>query len=214
MMNWMNLARAAKVIALVLFLTPWLVVSCQGSPMIEASGLDLITGDVQPSQDGMMGGFMEQAQAQADFAGDPAGADGSAAGDGVLEEGRWWGLAGAVLIVAGLVLGFVLRPARMAATGALAAGVLALAVLGGGMAWTDHTFEEQKRQALEQQPGGDTEMDAFGRNMAAGLAGAIQMEIKAGYWATLAALGFSVLAAFMAMTGASLPRITVQTQEG
>jgi hypothetical protein len=208
-MNWMNLARAAKVIALVLFLTPWLVVSCQGSPMIEASGLDLITGDVQPSQDGMMAGFMEQAEAQAEATGEAPDGDAASPSGGILEDGRWWALAGAVLIALGLVLGFVLRPARAAAMGAVAAGVLALAALGGGMAWTDHAFDEEKRQALEAQPGGDTEMDQFGRNMAAGVAAAIQMEVKPGYWGTLAALGLSVLAAFMAMNGAGMPRITL-----
>ena len=208
-MNWMNLARAAKVIALVLFLTPWLVVSCQGSPMIEASGLDLVTGDVQPSQDGMMAGFVEQAQAQAEAAGETPDSDAASPSGGVLEDGRWWALAGAALIALGLVLGFALRPARTAARGAMAAGILALVVLGGGMAWTDHAFEEHKREALEQQPDGATEMDEFGRNMAVGLAGAIQMEVKPGYWGTLAALGLSVLAAFMAMNGAGMPRITL-----
>lgn len=201
-MNWMNLARAAKVIALVLFLTPWLVVSCESSPLIEASGLDLILGDVEPSDQSMMGGFMGSAEVQVE-AGDQSPADQS------LNGARWWALAGAVLIALGLVLGFVLRPARAAAMGAVAAGVLALAALGGGMAWTDHAFDEEKRQALEAQPGGDTEMDQFGRNMAAGVAAAIQMEVKPGYWGTLAALGLSVLAAFMAMNGAGMPRITL-----
>ena len=43
-MSWSVLARVGKVVALLGFLLPWLVVSCQGSPMLTASGLDLAVG--------------------------------------------------------------------------------------------------------------------------------------------------------------------------
>lgn len=212
-MSWMNIARVLKVLALVLFLTPWLVVSCQGSPLVEATGLDLITGDVQPSQDSPLGSMMAQAEVDAEAPDGTTDQDEQQPGGGVLEDGRWWALAGAVLIGLSLVLGFVLKPARTAALGAVVAGALALVALGGGMAWTDRAFDAQKREALQGQSVGDTEMDQFGRNLAAGMVGAIEMEIRPGYWATLAALGLGVLAAFMAMSGAALPKITVTTQE-
>lgn len=211
MLGWMNIARGLKLLALVLFLTPWLVVSCQGSPLIEASGLDLITGDIDPSRDSPLGSMMAQNQidmAEADTVGaetqasDPAGSEG-------IQGARWWALIGAVVIAAGVVLSFVLRPARLAATGMLAAGALALAVLGGGMAWTINAFESEMRAAFTEQSTGTDEMSQLGRNMAAGMAGAIRIEVKAGYWWTLILIGLGVGAAFMAMSGARLPQVTV-----
>ena len=94
--------------------------------MIEASGLDLITGDVQPSQDSPLGSMMAQAEVDAEAPDGTTDQDEQQPGGGVLEDGRWWALAGAVLIGLSLVLGFVLKPARTAALGASVAGVLAL----------------------------------------------------------------------------------------
>lgn len=221
-MTWMNIARGLKVIALVLFLTPWLVVSCQGSPLIEASGIDLITGDLEPPADSPLGGLAAQAegQAQLDLA-EPPGEDVASAepdrpGSGVLEAGRWWALAGALLIAAALILGLVLKPARQAARAALAASALALAALGGGMAWTVSEFKAELRQALNDAPAEapDDEFSQLGRTMAAGVAGAIQVEVKIGYWLALIALGLGMGATFMAMSGRSMPTVTVEPRDG
>ena len=146
-MSWMNVARGLKVLALVLFLTPWLVVSCQGTPLIEASGMDLISGDLEPPADSPLGG---------------------------------------------------------------------LAALGGGMAWTVSEFKAELRQALNETPAEapDDQFSQFGQTMAAGLAGAIQIEVKFGYWLALIALGFGAGATFMAMNGAVLPRVTVGPRDG
>lgn len=221
-MSWMNIARGLKVIALVLFLTPWLVVSCQGSPLIEASGIDLITGDLEPPADSPLSGLAAQAegQAQLDLA-EPPGEDVAPAepdrpGSDVLEAGRWWALAGALLIAVALVLGLVLKPARQAATAALAASALALAAIGGGMAWTVSEFKAELRQALNDAPAEapDDEFSQLGRTMAAGIAGAIQIEVKIGYWLTLLALGLGAGATFMAMSGGALPRVTLGPRDG
>ena len=221
-MTWLNIARGLKVIALVLFLTPWLVVSCQGSPLIEASGIDLITGDLEPPADSPLGGLAAQAegQAQLDLA-EPPGEDVASAepdrpGSGVLEAGRWWALAGALLIAAALILGLVLKPARQAARAALAASALALAALGGGMAWTVSEFKAELRQALNDAPAEapDDEFSQLGRTMAAGVAGAIQVEVKIGYWLALIALGLGMGATFMAMSGRSMPTVTVEPRDG
>ena len=202
-MSWMNVSRALKVLALVLFLTPWLVVSCQGSPLIEASGLDLITGNVEPSPDGPMGPLSSPPDAEAGADGDASAPDGTS----VLDDGRWWALAGALLIGIGLVLGGVLKPVRTAALGAAAAGTLALAALGGGMAWTDHSLDRERREAVEGQAGGGDDMERLRGTMAAEALWAIQLEVKAGYWWTLVALGLGVGATLMAAGGARLPRI-------
>lgn len=218
----MNLARGLKVIALVLFLTPWLVVSCQGSPLIEASGVDLITGDLEPPADSPLAGLAAQAQGQAELdLAEPSGEDLQAAepdrpGSDVLEAGRWWALAAALLIVAALALGFVLRPARLATTAALAASALAFAALGGGMAWTVSEFRAEIRQALNDAPAEapDDEFSQLGRTMAAGIAGAIQIEVKLGYWLSLIALGLGTGATFMAMSGRPMPQVTVGPRDG
>ena len=217
-MSWMNIARVLKVVALVLFLTPWLVVSCQGSPLIEASGVDLITGNLEPSRDSAMGGFMAEAEAQAEAratSGDDAAANDGQPGAGVLEDGRWWVMLGAGLIGVALVLGFVLKPAKTAALGATAAGALALAVLGGGMAWTVKEFRAEIREGMEQSsPGGDDEVSQFGRSMAAGIAGGITIDVRWGFWMMLAGLGLGVAASGLAFTGAGVPQVTVGPRDG
>ena len=58
-MSWMNVARVAKVLAILMFLLPWLVVSCSGSPLAEASGLDLAIGKMQPAADSPRAGLAE-----------------------------------------------------------------------------------------------------------------------------------------------------------
>jgi hypothetical protein len=221
-MSWMNVARGLKVLALVLFLTPWLVVSCQGTPLIEASGMDLISGDLEPPADSPLGGLAAQAEAesQRDLTVPPEGggeaSDPERPGAGVLEAGRWWALAGALLIVVALGAGLLLKPARRAATVALAASMLALAALGGGMAWTVSEFKAELREALNEAPAEapDDEFSQFGRTMAAGVAGAIQIEVKFGYWLALIALGLGAGATFMAMNGAVLPQITTGPRDG
>lgn len=221
-MSWMNVARGLKVIALVLFLTPWLVVSCQGSPLIEASGIDLIMGDLEPPADSPLGGLAAQAEqeSQVDLTVPPEGGIEAGAserpGSGVLEAGRWWALAGAVLIAVALVLGLLLRPARRGAAAALGAGVLALGALGGGMAWTVNEFEAEMREAVSEAPSDapDDQFSQFGRTMAAGLVGAIQIEVKLGYWLVLAALGLGCAATFLAMGDRPMPRVTVGPRDG
>lgn len=221
-MSWMNVARGLKVLALVLFFTPWLVVSCQGSPLIEASGVDLITGDLEPPSDSPLGGLAQQAQAQAELdLTDPPGeavepAQSDRPGSDVLEAGRWWALAGAGLIVVALVAGLVVKPVRKAATAALAVSALALAVLGGGMAWTVSEFKAELREAISDAPapGADDQFSQFGQTMAAGLAGAIEIEVQLGYWLAMIVLALGAGATFMTMTGRPMPRVTAGPRDG
>ena len=221
-MSWMNIARGLKVIALVLFFTPWLVVSCQGSPLIEAAGVDLVTGDLEPPADSPLGGLAAQAERQTELELTEPPGEGARArgpdrpGADVLEAGRWWALAGGLLIASSLVMGFVLRPARQAATAALAASALALVALGGGMAWTVSEFKAEVREAFNDAPAEapDDEFSQLGRTMAAGLAGAIQIEVKLGYWLALLALGLGAGATFMSMSGRPMPQVTTGQRDG
>lgn len=106
-----NLARIAKVVALLLFVLPWVTISCAGTPLVTMSGVDLATGHV------MMHNPMTGATES------PPGANG----------GDIWVILAAVLIVAGLAATFVLKGkngliADMAGAG-LAAAALAYTVL-------------------------------------------------------------------------------------
>ncbi|HMG48070.1 MAG TPA: hypothetical protein VK614_11485 [Allosphingosinicella sp.] len=106
-----NLARIAKVIALLLFVLPWVTISCAEQPLITMSGVDLATGHV------MMHNPMTGATES------PPGASG----------GDIWVILAALLILAGLAASFVLKGrngliANMAGAG-LAAAALAYTVL-------------------------------------------------------------------------------------
>ena len=103
-MNWMNIARVAKVVALLAFLMPWLVVSCQGAPLASATGLDLATGSIKA-----MG---EQSSPDA--------------------SPQWWALLALLAIIGGLAASFLLKPARRAvlALGGSAVAALLLCVFG------------------------------------------------------------------------------------
>ncbi|MBN8553439.1 MAG: hypothetical protein J0L52_11160 [Caulobacterales bacterium] len=212
-MSWMNLARTFKVVALVLFLTPWLVVSCQGSPLIEASGLDMITGDLEPSRDSSMGAMLAQAGAEAGAGGLARSETPEEPGEGPLEEASWWVMLGAGLIAAALVLGLVLRPARRAAAAAAVASLLAFVTLGAGMGWTVHEFKSELRAATEPPQAGTGEAEQFGRTMAAGFVGGIAIDVRWGFWMTELALLLATAAAGLAATGRSMPRRDVSTQE-
>ena len=96
-----NLARIAKVIALLLFVLPWVTISCAEQPLVTMSGVDLATGHV------MMHNPMTGATES------PPGANG----------GDIWVILAALLILAGLAASFVLKGrngliANMAGAGA------------------------------------------------------------------------------------------------
>ena len=106
-----NLARIAKVIALLLFVLPWVTISCSGQELVTMSGVDLVTGHA--TMHNPMTGATES----------PPGMNG----------GDMWVIAAALLILAGLAASFVLKGrngliANMAGAG-LAAAALAYTVL-------------------------------------------------------------------------------------
>ncbi len=48
-MDFNLFARVAKLVALFGFLLPWVVVSCNGTELLSATGVQLMTGDAQPA---------------------------------------------------------------------------------------------------------------------------------------------------------------------
>jgi len=202
-MSWMNVARVAKVLAILMFLLPWLVVSCNGSPLAEASGLNLAIGKMEPAADSPLSGLMEAGKA-AD-ADQPSRETAQVEDSEGVSNARLWVPGGAVLIVLALVLGFVLRPANRAAWGAFAGAAAALVVLGGGMAWTTQAFKAEMKKEMAEQSQGASDFEREMSGLAASMANAIRLEVKPGYWLTLIFLGLGAGAALMAAQGRAFP---------
>lgn len=163
-----NIARGLKGIALLLFLIPWVTVSCGGTELVSLSGYDLATGSV--SVRNPMTGQVETPPANAGSGGGGRGSD-------------MWVVASAGLIVAGLVLTFVLPRA-------LAALVAALGSLGAaGM--IGYTVLARLPAEMREQPigadgagGGAAEMGMNAQQMAA----MIKVEPQMGFWLVMGAL--------------------------
>lgn len=124
-MNWMNIARIAKVVALAGFLMPWLLVSCQGQEVASATGWQMAIGE--------MDALGDAATAQE---ADPA----------------WWAILSLLLILGGLAASVFVKPLKrgaMALTGAAAAAFLLCAV---GM---NLAISSARAEASQPEPGAD-----------------------------------------------------------
>jgi hypothetical protein len=106
MMTSLNVARIAKVVALLGFLLPWVLVSCSGQPVGRLSGIDLATGGATVS-----GGPLAQQH------GDP----------------NLWVIISLAATISGIVVSFVFR-GRAAAAGLGGLALVALAASGLGVA--------------------------------------------------------------------------------
>ncbi|MGQ0661565.1 hypothetical protein [Sphingosinicella sp.] len=162
-----NLARGAKGVALLLFLIPWVTVSCGGTEFASMSGLDLATGSIDVRNP--MTGQTESP---------PPGSGGGRGSD-------MWIIAAAGLIVAGLVLTFVLPrviAALLAAVGSLgAAGLIGYTVLA--------RLPAELREQPMAPPGGAGGGGAADMGMnAQQMAELIRVEPQLGFWLVMAAL--------------------------
>jgi len=165
----LHLARALKLIALLLFLLPWVTVSCADQTLVSMSGYDLATGAVT---------------AHNPLTGQTSRPPGSGAPDLPV-------LIAAALIVAALVLSFVAR--RAAAMASLAA----LAVAAALIAYTVLVrLPEKARESIsEYRPeaaAGPPMIDQ------AQILRLIRVETSAGFWLTLAAIVGAIAALSMA----------------
>lgn len=182
-MSWINFARIGKVVALLAFVLPWLVVSCNATPIVSATGLEMVTGSVKA--------LSEQAPQDS--------------------SPHLWAVAGLVLIALGLVLSFVLKPVRNAAAAAGGAAAAALVILAIGMFLTiggikTKMAEETGEQAASAPASADNPFGGdFEASMRDAMAQAIKVETKFGYWLTLVALLGASGAAFMAFSGRVSP---------
>jgi len=185
-MNWMNIARVAKVVALLAFVLPWLVVSCNGTPLAEASGLDLVTGGVKA---------MNQEVSEN-------------------RDPQWWAIGALALIVIGLALSFALKPVRRAAAGLGGAAAAALVLSAVGMMLMIGSFRSEMTEKMNESndPAANAIFDAS--EMQKAMAEAIRIDTKFGYWLELLALAGAAGAAFMAFSGRSLPVMAARPAAG
>lgn len=166
-----NLARGAKGVALLLFLLPWVTVSCAGQDLVSMSGVDLATGTV--TMRNPITGATET----------PPGAG----------PGRDMAvIAAALLIIASLALTFILGRSQSA--------LLAMAGSAAAAALLCYTIfirlPGEMRNAPLAQGGRGEGAEALGMN-AQQMAEMIQINIQIGFWLTVAALMAAVVLNFM-----------------
>jgi hypothetical protein len=169
-----NLGRIAKVVALLLFVLPWVTVSCADQTLVSMSGVDLATGHISMAANPM------------------GGPSGSVPAE---HSGDLFVILGAVLILAGIAVTFVLKGSK----GAMAAGACA-AVAAASLAYT----------VLVRIPGAarhDATAGAGGGGGAGGpspeqIAEMIKVNIQIGFYLCLAALIAAVVFDFMSMKAA------------
>jgi hypothetical protein len=167
-----NLGRIAKVVALLLFVLPWVTVSCADQTLVSMSGVDLATGHIT-------------------MAANPMGGPSAAAAPSE-HGGDLLVIIGAVLILAGIAVSFVLKGSK----GAMAAGACA-ALAAASLAYT----------VLVRLPGAarhDATAGAGGGGGAGGpspeqIAEMIKVNIQIGFYLCLAALIAAVVFDFMSM---------------
>jgi hypothetical protein len=167
-----NLGRIAKVVALLLFVLPWVTVSCADQTLVSMTGIDLATGNIHVASN-PMGGPSAAAPAQ--------------------HGGDLFVILGAVLILVGVAVTFVLRGSKgamaAAACAALAAVSLAYTVLVKipGAARADATTGAGGGGAGGPTPEQIAEM--------------IKVNIQIGFYLCLAALIAAIVFDFLAMKG-------------
>lgn len=173
-----NLGRIAKVVALLLFVLPWVTVSCADQTLVSMTGIDLATGHITMAANPMGGPNMAT----------PAS-----------HGGDLFVILGAVLILVGLAVTFVIRGSKGAMAAAACAALAALS-----LAYT----------VLVRLPGAaraDATTGAAGGGGGAGgpsaeqIAAMIKVNIQIGFYLCLAALIAAVVLDFLAMKRSSAP---------
>lgn len=173
LLSMSNLARIAKVVALLLFLLPWVTISCAEQPLITMSGLDLATGNL--TMHNPMTGATET----------PPGMSG----------GDIWVIIGAVLILAGLALSFVLKGRNGLLADMAGAGLGALALA--------YTVLVRIPNAAHAGPAGPAGPATPGGPSPEQIAQMIQVKVQMGFWLVLLALVAAVVFDFLAMKRAT-----------
>ena len=188
-----QIARLGKLVALLGFFLPWVTVSCSGTEILSATGWQLMTGDPQPA--GPLEGMADQRQQAEDS--EPA----------------------IIIIAAFAVVLIGLGTSLMTRTQTAAISMLVSAVLGIGISYygVENMRSELRREITEsqgeQQSVADTPFFSADqqRELSSAVASSIKVEEQEGYIVThgglvLAAI-FSLLTLFRRQTsdGAAQP---------
>jgi len=174
-----NLGRIAKVLALLLFVLPWVTVSCADQTLVSMSGVDLATGHVT-----MMA--------------NPLGA-GAALNAPSEHHGDMLVILGAVLILAGLVITFILRGAKGLM---VAAACAALAILSLAYAVLVKLPSTARADATSSAGGGGA-----GGPTPDQIAGMIKINVEIGFYLCLAALVAAIVFDLLAMRETPSPAV-------
>lgn len=151
-------ARVAKILALLFFFLPWVVVSCNGDPLVQASGYQLATGQIDlPSV--------------------------AVAPDGLGKA--WWAMAAIVVVLVGLGAGFVLKGAHAARAMAVSS-LVALMLVFGGLTQMVSSMRSEVAHKVEQKSNGDDLEAQLAR--ALGKSMRVEVDVQSGYWLTVLAL--------------------------
>ncbi|MGE0740312.1 MAG: hypothetical protein AB7O98_03145 [Hyphomonadaceae bacterium] len=175
-------ARVAKLVALLGFFLPWVTVSCSGTEILQATGWQLMTGDVEAS--GALAGV--QSDINTDDA-EPAPL-----------------VIAAFAVIALALVGSVLLRARAAA-----GVVLAGALLGASLSWYSvENLRTEMRSELGNAQHDAEDTNFLSREqqveLAERAAEAIKVEEQQGYWVTILALAVAAL-----LSGAALAGVTI-----
>lgn len=186
-----QIARLGKLVALLGFFLPWVTVSCSGTEILSATGWQLMTGDPQPA--GPLEGMADQRQQAEDS--EPA----------------------IIIIAAFAVVLIGLGTSLFARAQTAAISMLVCAVLGIGISYygVENMRSELRREITEsqgeQQSVADTPFFSADqqRELSSAVASSIKVEEQEGYIVThgglvLAAI-FSLLTLFRRRSGAEVP---------
>jgi len=186
MISFNTLARIAKLVALLGFFLPWVLVSCSGNEIAHGSGVDMMTGHLQPNP--------QLAQMQAQGGGDSASTDHMSKGAPEI-----FVILAFALIVAGL-LGSLLLRGRAASALIVATSVLAI---GSAFYGFEHMhaamIESANRGAEHASNGGDQQAAEMSASVGNAVAGAIRIEKQDGFWVTIGALAAAAVLALIAL---------------
>lgn len=187
-MNFLMLARVAKLVALLGFILPWVVVSCSGTEILQATGIQLMTGDLQPTA------AFEQAQAQGQA--QPSGEGSDENLDPSIPA-----IAAFAAIAIGLLLSLVTK-------GRAAAGAIMITAIAGlGLSYYAVDKLGADLASSMEQSSGQSQSQSDNPFASGGPSPSqmpFQVEEKEGYWLTMGALGAALILALL-MLGAAAP---------
>jgi hypothetical protein len=179
--NFNTLARVAKLVALLCFFLPWILVSCSGNEIAHGNGVELMTGHLQPSQQ------IADMQTQAGGSDEAQRGLGKAGPEYVL-------ILGFAVIALGLAQSFAMK-ARGAAATMLITSVLGIALCFGAFAHITYAMNQQFERQEHKHGGGNELRRELGEQMQS----SIRVEKQDGFWATIIALAAAAL-----LSGATL----------